>query len=136
MTWDRSRPWCVQRHEVNRRNVRVQFAGTRPTIEELAAIRKAFPELANLAPAALLSQLGDSGQLDLGERGGIEAQALKKAATRVGSATTLENKTRIEFSIIDESGPSAWLIEDEVELLRTVEEMVAAGVNVVRMTSD
>jgi len=74
--------------------------------------------------------------LDLGERSGIEARALEAAAKRVGLAATGENKTRIEFSIIDESGPSVWLIEDEAELLRTVQEMLAAGVKVVHMASD
>jgi hypothetical protein len=114
----------------------VQFAAARPTIEELVAVRKAFPEFANIAPAALLAQLGDTGQLDLGERGGIEAHALRAAAMRVGLTATLENMTRIEFSIIDESGPSVWLIEDEAELLRTVQEMIAAGVKVVQVASD
>jgi hypothetical protein len=73
MIWDRSRPWCVHRHEVNRRHVRVQFRAARPTIEELAAVRKAFLDFADIPPSALLAQLGDFGQLDLGERGGIEA---------------------------------------------------------------
>jgi hypothetical protein len=132
--WDRSRSWRIERCDHHYGRVRVRFASARPTIAELAAVRRAFPQFADLPPPDLRARLDAAGELDLGEVGLIESRSLVRAAAAVGLAAVVEPRVETSYLIIDVTDPTpvAHLIEFDDELKeRTVAEMIAAGVPVI-----
>jgi hypothetical protein len=139
MTWDRSRSWRIERCHRHLARVRVRFAAGHPTIAEIAAVRKAFPQFADLPPRDFQARLDAAGELDLGEGSGIEGRWLARAAAAVGLSASVEARVETTTLILDvtEGVPVAHLIEfDDERLARTVDEMIAAGVPVVETIAD
>jgi hypothetical protein len=115
--------------------VRIRFAGSRPTLAEIAAVRKAFPQFTDLPPNEARARLA-SAELELDEMGGIEAGGAARAAREAGLTATVERWVETTVLIIDASGPNACLIEDDGEHERVVREMIAAGVKIADVIVD
>lgn len=117
----------------------MRFAASHPTIAEIVAVRKAFPQFADLPPRDLQARLETAGELDLGVVGGIEANWLARAAADAGLTAVVDKWVETSDLIVDVTDPMpvAHLFEFDGELKsQTVAEMIAAGVPVVERIAE
>jgi len=135
MTWDRTRPWILQRREVGWGRVHLHFDPPDLSIKQLAAIRRVVPGLASATPREIRARLSPSGDFEVGEFGYIEARWIEDAARKAGLPVIFTNMTYVEYVILDESGSNVVIADDE-EHARVVREMIEAGVRVVDLAID
>jgi hypothetical protein len=128
--WDRSHDWIVERTFYNRLRVSVRFAAGKPSVAELVAVRRCFPQFANMPPQSLLTQVGHSGALEIGTFPATEARHSVKDAQQAGLNVVAENASYVIYVPVDRTLGCAMLIEDDGEARATAEAMIAAGVPV------
>jgi hypothetical protein len=80
LTWDRSHDYVLHRFWNDLTRVTIRFRDAPPSVQELVALRRCLPQFRDVAPATLLSQIGDSRQLSLGELPTAEARSIIEAA--------------------------------------------------------
>jgi hypothetical protein len=128
--WDRSRDWVVVRNETDRAEVTVVFAGPRPSLHELAAVRRVVPDFQNKPPAEALARMGDGGRLEVDELPGPEARRMAAALQAAGVRVTVRNTSRVTYLPVDLDTRQAMLVEDEQVAEQLAHEMIRAGVPV------
>jgi hypothetical protein len=134
--WDRTRSWIIERREVGRARIHIHFGTRPPTLKQIAALRRVFPELARARPDEIRARISESGDLEVREYGYLEAQWVEQSAREADLPAILTNTTRYETVIVDRDQSAVLLIEDEEEHERTVREMIAAGVPVTHLAID
>jgi hypothetical protein len=130
LAWDRSHDWVLERFWHDRTRVSILFRQGKPSVAELAAVRRCLPQLRDMAPASLRDLIGDSGELRLGEMWTPDARRLIEAAQRQGLEVSAEDASFISYLPYDRTTRCAWLIEDDAEAAAVAQAMLAAGVPV------
>src|SRR4051812_19237605 len=120
--WDRTHDWVLQCFETDRADLTVVFDGARPSLRELAALRRCVAEFRQLPPAAARNRAGTSGRLELGELPGPEGRRLSEDLQQAGLRVELRNTSRVSYLPLDRTTGAALLIEDEDEAQRLAEE--------------
>lgn len=128
--WDRTHDWVLQCFESDQAQLTVLFDEARPSIRELAALRRCLPDFRHLAPAAARSRAGTAGRLELGELPGPEARRLSECLRQAGLKAELRNTSCVSYLPLDRTTGAALLIEDDGEARRLAEEMIRAGIPV------
>jgi hypothetical protein len=126
----------IERRGVGRGRVDLQFEKLPISLAQIAAIRRVMPGFSHARPREIHEQISETGLLEVGEFGYIEARAIEDRALAAGLPAVFTNKTRLETVIIDEDGPNALVTEDDEEHERVVREMVLEGVRVVDIEID
>ncbi len=128
--WDRTHDWVLSRHYTERATLMVLFQGGRPSVSELATLRRCLPWLRHLAPVVLRDRIGQSGNLDLGEFDGREARRWQEDLKGAGLQVVIRDTSFTSYLPIDRTTGAALLVEDEEKARELVEEMMRAGVPV------
>src|SRR5687767_1899488 len=121
LAWDRSHDWILQRCPRSLTRITIHFSQKSPTVTELAALRRCFPEFREMPPAMLRARLGDSGMLSLVEMSTREARPLVQAARKEGLRVVDEGRSYVSYLPIDRTTGCALLIEDEAEMQAVAE---------------
>jgi hypothetical protein len=130
LAWDRTHDWELQRFWGDRTRVTIQFRQQRPSVAELASVRRCLPQYRHMAPATVRATIGESGELPLGELFTPDALELIKAAEEQGLRVVAERASFVSYLPFDRTTGCAWLIEDEAEAAEVARAMLAAGVPV------
>jgi hypothetical protein len=128
--WNRTHDWVLQCFETDRADLTVLFDGARPSLRELAALRRCLPEFRHLPPAATRNRAGTSGRLELGELPGPEARRLVEDLQHAGLRTELRNTSCVSYLPLDRTTGAALIVEDEAESRRLAADMMRAGIPV------
>jgi hypothetical protein len=131
--WDRTHDWVLQCFESDRAELTVLFDGARPSLRELAALRRCLPEFQQLAPAAARDRAGAGGRVELGELPGPEARRLLDCLRQAGLRAELHNTSCVSYLPLDRTIGAVLLIEDEGEARHLAEEMIRDGIPVERV---
>ena len=75
-------------------------------------------------------EFGSSPELSLGEIPTFEARPLIESLKAQGFEVAAQSRSFVSYLPIDQTTGCAWLIEEDAEVARVVEEMLAAGVSV------
>lgn len=130
LAWDRTHDWVLERFFHDQTRVTIQFQLARPSVAELAAVRRCSPQFQHLAPAAVRATIGESGLLQLGVLPSPEARELIRAAEAQGLRVIAECASCVSYLPHNLTTGSAWLIEDDAEAAEVARAMMAAGVPV------
>jgi hypothetical protein len=128
--WDRSHDWVVHRFHLDRAELTVLFEAERPSLAELAALRRCLPEFRNVPPTTARDRARQKGRLEFGELHGPEARRLLGELRREGLRVELKTTSRVGYLPQDRTTGDALLIEDDVEARSLAEQMIESGVPV------
>lgn len=133
--WDGSEDWFLIRHNAEFTALTIHFAGHRPDVQEIMALRKLLPAYQNLPPNQVRAMLGESNTLELGPMSRLEARAFAGRCQGMGLSLTERDASYTSYLPCLRTGnslcPIMCIIEDD-ELAREVtERMIAAGAPVV-----
>ena len=129
--WDRSHNWVVHRFHLDRAELTVVFEAERPSLAELAVLRRCLPEFRNVPPATARDRAGKKGRLEFGELHGPESEAIARRRCGVrGCGSSSRDTSRVGYLPHDRTTGDALLIEDDEEGRRLIEQMIEAGVPV------
>jgi hypothetical protein len=132
--WDRSHDWVLKCFESDRAELTIRFEGGRPSLRELAALRRYLPGFRDVPPATARARAGDRGRLELGDLPGPEARRLWDELRRAGLQAELHNTSGVSYLPLDRTTGAALIVEDDAEAQRLAEEMIRAGVPVEYLT--
>ena len=133
--WDQSHDWVVFCREWHRADLTIVFDTPRPSVHELAALRRCLPDFRDLPPAEALARAGTAGRMELPDLPGQDARRLAENLRQAGLKSVLRNTSAMSYLFMDETTGHALLVEDEHEAERLAREMMAAGVRVERIES-
>jgi hypothetical protein len=97
---------------------------------EALALKRALPEFANVSSVTLAAKVS-ARSLELGPYNAREAAEKAACLEREGLLVAVNAFVRDGYSLVDERGPSIWLIEDPVENRRVIADAIRRGVRVV-----
>jgi hypothetical protein len=128
--WDRSHDWVVQRYHSDRAELTVLFEVGRPSVRELAALRRCLPAIRDIPPSAARARSGHQGRLELGEMPGPEARRLLCELRRVGLRAELRVTSTVSYLPLDRTTGTALIVENDADATRLAEQMIQAGIPV------
>jgi hypothetical protein len=125
--WEDSSEWTLHVAHENLVALGIVFAGDRPSVQELAAIRQLLDNYRDAPPATVRDRIGAVPELDLGTFGGIAGRSLAERASRLGLNVLVERKPETGYLFINESDGIMIGIEDDELARMVVERMREAG---------
>lgn len=133
--WDGSEGWSLSSCSRDEAVLTVVFAGTRPSVAELAALRRLSDEFRELPVRELKSRLGDKSEIELGRFSGMVAHEIEERSARIGVPFSIRSQYRhsVSYSPIQRSENGDFvmlLIENEDLRERVTSEMLKRGVPV------
>src|SRR4051812_39916329 len=130
LTWDRSHDYVLHRFWNDLTRVTIKFRNAPPSVQEMVAVRRCLPQLRDVVPATLRSQIGDSQQLSLGEMPTPEARGVIEAAQAQGLDVVAESASFVSYLPYDRTTGCAWLIEDDAEAAAVARAILQDGMPV------
>jgi hypothetical protein len=130
MDWERDHEWVLHRSWNDLTRVTIRFQNAKPSLSELAAIRRCLPQYRDMAPAAARTSIGETGQLPLGVMPTPEARGVIEIIQKEGFIVDAECASYVSYMPLDKTTSCALLIENEAEAKAVVQSMLAAGVPV------
>ena len=130
LAWDDSHDWVLLRMRKEITRVTIRFDQERPSLAELAAVRRSLPQFRDSAPATLKEKIGDSGMLPLGAMPTVEARRLIEAVQSAGLQVVAESESFVGYLPQDRTAGSVLLIEDAAKSAEIMQAMMAAGIPV------
>lgn len=127
--WDRSHKWEV--HRFHHHQVRLTVVlGNASRAEELLAIRTVFSQFRDIPPRQIQQAIAEN-RLSIGVFRSTQAHLLRKMAAKLGLQLEVEDRSTVGFLAIDRTAGMLCKIEDKAESERIVNEMIAAGAEVI-----
>lgn len=83
-----------------------------------------------MPPAELLTRIGNSGKLDIGEHPSIASHQLVEALRKEGLHVVEEDRSSEHFLPLDRTTGTVWIIENDADQRVIIERMLRAGVPV------
>ena len=130
LAWDRTHDWVLNRFWNDLTRVTIHFSEERPSLAEMAAVRRCLPQFRDLAPSAVKEKIAGSRTLLLGAMPTPEARTLIEALQNEGLQVVADAASFVCYLPHDRTTDCAWLIEDDAESAAVAQAMLAAGVPV------
>ena len=130
VAWDRSHDWVLHRFWNDLTRVTIRFGNGKPSLAELAGVRRSLPQFRDMAPSVVREAVGDTGTLPLGVMPTPEARKLIDAARSEGLEVVAESASFVSYLPQDRTTGCALIIEDDAESEAVAQSMLAAGIPV------
>jgi hypothetical protein len=128
--WDGSEEWCLIAMYEHSSSLKIRFAGSQATIQEIIAVRKLIVAYQNTPASEIKSLLKDKQEIDLGIMPSIEARRMISKAKELTLEIIATDVSVTEYLPINPRTSMALIIEDNDLAKRVVEKMIKSGVTV------
>lgn len=122
-----SAEWVVQRIRHDRRRLTVILSVSDAPAPWIAMLRRLVPELVSQAPANLLDQVRQNGQIELGVMTGRDAYRINKSLRSNGFEVTIEDASDVVLFPVNRAKGFATIIENTTESDAFCRELIANG---------
>ncbi|BCM92073.1 hypothetical protein IAD21_03952 [Abditibacteriota bacterium] len=134
--WDGTENWVLSAHYWTRVTLTVVFAGERPSVDELAALRRLREEFRAIPVRELKALLGDKSEVELGRFSSMESHEIEDRAARLQVPFSIRSigESGVDYLPIQYKDGEEWvmLIDEDEELAdRVTDEMLKHGVPIV-----
>jgi hypothetical protein len=132
--WDGSEDWGLSANYNSQSNVKIVFSGNKPTMKEIAAVRKLITAYQNIPAIEVKYLLSNRKEIDLGILSSMETNRIKKRAVEL-NLTIIEVDSSDTFYLpINRTTNHALLIGDDTLARRVVAKMLKFGVPITDYT--
>ncbi len=111
-------------------SLKISFAGSQPTIQEIIALRKLIVAYQNTPAIEIKSLLKNQQEIDLGIVSSIEARKMISHARQLNLEIIATDVSATNYLPIHLKTNSALIIEDNDLARRVIEKMLQSGVRV------
>jgi sulfur transfer complex TusBCD TusB component (DsrH family) len=132
--WDGSEDWGLSANYNHQSNVKIVFCGNKPTMKEIAAVRKLITAYQNIPAIEVKSLLSNRKEIDLGILSSMEANRIKKRAVELNLTIIAVDSSYTSYLPINRTTNHAFLIEDDALARRVTAKMLKFGVPIIDYT--
>jgi hypothetical protein len=130
LAWDRTHDWVLHRFFNDLARITIHFSAGRPSLAEIAALRRCLPQFRDIAPAAVKEKIAGSRTLSLEVMPTPGARKLVEALQNEGLQALADDVSYVSYLPHDRTIDCALIIEDDAESAAVAQSMIAAGVPV------
>ena len=112
--WDGSEDWSLSADYNPQSNVKIIFSGNKPTIKEIAAVRKLITAYQNIPIIEVKSLLSHRKEIDLGILSSMEANRITEFAVKLDLTIVAIDCSYTSYLPINRTTNQALLITDNV----------------------
>jgi hypothetical protein len=129
--WDGSDEWSLFAIYEHSSSLKIRFAGSQATIEEIIAVRKLIVAYQNTPAIEIKSLLKNKQEIDLGIMPSIEARRLISEAKELTLSIVAIDASVTNYLPIHSISNTALIIEDDDLAKRVIEKMLKSGIPII-----
>jgi predicted transcriptional regulator len=129
--WDGSENWSLSANYHSQSNVKIVFFGNKPTMKEIAAVRKLITAYQNIPAIEIKSLLSNRKEIDLGILSSMETNRIKKHAIELNLTIIAVDSSYTSYLPINRTTNHALLIEDDTLARRVTAKMLEFGIPII-----